>query len=259
MEPTSPILDVGAALTVRDGKYLIAQRKEGDSFGGCWELPGGKKEPGETLQTCVARELKEELDIDVTVVRFFRVISYVYPQRTVRLNIFLCRLPFGEPTPIECQAVTWAPPGDLHKYNFPDADSELIKELSGIDPESLFAEGKHPVEYLEGIRLFNRGDYFEAHEVWESLWHRQEGEPKLFLQSLIQAAVALRHHQTGNLNGFRGLSQKAFEKWDVLPSPFWDLDVKAFRVGLEGFLKRVNEAGIEGSKNYPFEYRIALS
>jgi len=258
MEPKPTILDVGAALTVRDGKYLIAQRKEGDSFGGCWELPGGKKEPGETLQTCVARELKEELDIDVTVVRFFRVISYAYPQRTVRLNIFLCRLPFGEPTPIECQNVTWAPPGDLHKYNFPDADSELIKELSNIDPESLFVEGKHPVEYLEGIRLFNRGEYFEAHEVWESLWHRTEGEPKLFLQSLIQAAVALRHHQTGNLNGLRGLTAKAMEKWAQLPEVYWDLDLKGLNSKFADFLKEIEMAGAPGASGIKPNIQIKL-
>src|ERR1700722_17829918 len=84
---TQSPLEVGAALVYENGKYLISQRKEGDSFGGYWELPGGKKEIGETLEQCVIRELKEELDIEVYIRKFFKIITYHYPTRSVRLNV----------------------------------------------------------------------------------------------------------------------------------------------------------------------------
>lgn len=134
----NPVLDVGAALVVRDGRYLVTQRMEGDSFGGFWELPGGKLEAGETLEQCVVRELKEELDVTVVPAKFFRKVDYVYPHLTVRLHIYLCRLPEGEPKTIECQAYAWSLPQDLPTFHFPEADQTLVAELSRVDPEALF-------------------------------------------------------------------------------------------------------------------------
>src|SRR5947209_6840093 len=55
--------------------------------------------------------------------------------------------------------------------------------------------------YLAGIVLFNRGDFFEAHEVWESLWMETHGPEKPFVQGLIQAAVGLCHFCNGNVRG----------------------------------------------------------
>jgi mutator protein MutT len=136
MEP--PALDVGAALIVRDGKYLVTQRRDDDSFGGFWEIPGGKVKSGETLEDCVARELMEELGVRVKVVRFFRTATYPYPHLVVRLHIYLCRLVEGEPRPIECQAVAWTDAKDLPSFRFPDADQSLVHELSRINPETLF-------------------------------------------------------------------------------------------------------------------------
>jgi mutator protein MutT len=133
-----PVLDVGAALVVRDGQYLVTQRMEGDSFGGYWELPGGKLEPGETMEQCVVRELQEELAIKVNPVKFFRKVDYMYPHLTVRLHIYLCRLVSGEPQLIECQDFAWANPRELPEYRFPEADQTLVHELSLINPETLF-------------------------------------------------------------------------------------------------------------------------
>jgi mutator protein MutT len=135
---TTPILDVGAALVVRAGKYLITQRMDGDSFGGFWELPGGKLEVGETLEQCVVRELQEELAITVDPVKFFRMVDYMYPHLTVRLHIYLCRMVSGEPQKIECQDFAWADPAQLPAFHFPEADQTLVKELSLVDPETLF-------------------------------------------------------------------------------------------------------------------------
>lgn len=59
--------------------------------------------------------------------------------------------------------------------------------------------------YLAGIVLFNRGDFFEAHEVWESLWMETFGPEKKFYQALIQAAVAAYHWSRGNAAGAKRL------------------------------------------------------
>ncbi|HJT25175.1 MAG TPA: NUDIX domain-containing protein, partial [bacterium] len=72
---TQNILEVGAALIFKNGKFLITQRRDEDSFGGHWEMPGGKKEPTESLEECVIRELKEELDIEVEIKHFFRILT----------------------------------------------------------------------------------------------------------------------------------------------------------------------------------------
>ena len=62
---------VSAGIVCRNGKILICQRPKGKSLAGFWEFPGGKLEEGESLQDCLKRELKEELDIEVAVGDFF--------------------------------------------------------------------------------------------------------------------------------------------------------------------------------------------
>ncbi len=125
-----PILDVAAAILFRDGKYLITRRCDGDSFGGYWEIPGGKKEPGETLEAAVVREIREELGLEVEVRSFYRTVRYPYPSRTVDLHLFHCRIVSGEPKALECGAFAWVRPEDLGTYRFPDADATLVGELS---------------------------------------------------------------------------------------------------------------------------------
>jgi len=65
-----------------------------------------------------------------------------------------------------------------------------------------------PHKYLEAIELFNRGEYFECHELLEDLWRPAEGVVRNFLQGLIQVAVALHHESRGNAIGARGLYER---------------------------------------------------
>src|SRR5579859_4199358 len=150
--------------------YLISQRKLEDSFGGYWELPGGKKEPSESLEQCVIRELKEELDIEVYIRQFYKIVTYDYPTRSVRLNIFLCGVKSGTPKAIEVADFAWVKPGDLKNYKFPEADQTLLEEVATKNWEDE-KNAKYQHEYLEGIRLFNNGHYFECHEMLEDIWH----------------------------------------------------------------------------------------
>lgn len=66
--------------------------------------------------------------------------------------------------------------------------------------------------YFEGIRLFNEGEYYEAHEVWESLWLEDGSDERRFYQGLIQAAVSCLHHERGNRTGAESLFHSATAK-----------------------------------------------
>lgn len=82
--------------------------------------------------------------------------------------------------------------------------------------------------YLAGVLLFNRGDFFEAHEVWESLWIDSTGSERRFYQGLIQAAVALIHFGNGNRRGAAKLYHSSRGYLDSLPSPFLGLSLVTF-------------------------------
>jgi hypothetical protein len=82
--------------------------------------------------------------------------------------------------------------------------------------------------YLAGIVLFNRGEYFEAHEVWEDLWMETAGPDKRFYQALIQAAVGLCHFCNGNVRGAIKLYHSSRDYLSRYPSPHHGLDHVAF-------------------------------
>jgi predicted metal-dependent hydrolase len=86
----------------------------------------------------------------------------------------------------------------------------------------------HDPRYLAGIVLFNRGDFFEAHEVWESLWMETHGPERPFLQGLIQAAVGLCHFCNGNVRGAAKLYRSSHDYMERFGPRFWDMDLARF-------------------------------
>lgn len=82
--------------------------------------------------------------------------------------------------------------------------------------------------YLEGIRLFNDHEFFEAHEVWEDAWYMAYGIKHDFYQGMIQCAVALEHYRRSNPRGVLSLFKSYQKKFASVPDPFMGLDVKAF-------------------------------
>ncbi len=86
----------------------------------------------------------------------------------------------------------------------------------------------YPDEYYQGIDLFNRGDYFEAHETWECLWLVSSGMEKGFLQGLIQCAVALYHYELGRYGAAKRTLERAFRRLEKVPSPFMSLSIPDF-------------------------------
>ena len=102
------ITEVAAAVIERpDGTFLLAQRPEGKPYSGYWEFPGGKIEPGEDARGALARELREELGIEVRDSTPWITRTYVYTHATVRLHFWRVTQWDGEPQPLEDQAIRW--------------------------------------------------------------------------------------------------------------------------------------------------------
>lgn len=100
-----------------------------------------------------------------------------------------------------------------------------------------------PEKYLEGLRLFNEEEFFECHDVLEELWAEVLGEEKLFLQGLIQAAVAMYHFGNENLGGARKLYRTSREKLEQYPSPYMGIDLLQFLIDFEKCFQELIEAG----------------
>lgn len=123
------VIEVAAGLVFRDGQLLITQRRPQDHLGGLWEFPGGKREPAETFEQCLRRELQEELGVDVEVGALLEEISHTYPEKSVHLKFYSCKLIAGEPQPIHCNALAWVTQKQLREYEFPAADVQLLAML----------------------------------------------------------------------------------------------------------------------------------
>lgn len=102
------MIDVAAAVIQRpDGAFLLAQRPPGKVYAGYWEFPGGKVEPGEPPDRALARELREELGIDIGPAYPWITRVYTYPHGTVRLKFFRVFDWRNDPHPREDQAIAW--------------------------------------------------------------------------------------------------------------------------------------------------------
>jgi 8-oxo-dGTP diphosphatase len=123
------VVEVSAALIFRGGKLLITQRNAQSHLGGLWEFPGGKRESGETFEACLVREIHEELGVEISVGELFDEIAHDYPEKSVHLKFFLCKLPAGEPQPLDCAAVKWVKNDQLAGFEFPAADAQLLEKL----------------------------------------------------------------------------------------------------------------------------------
>ena len=125
----SNVIQVSAAVIERDGNYLIAKRGANTHLPGHWEFPGGKREIGESLETCLVRELREELGIEIKDPVRFIIIQHEYPDKTVEINFFLCSWVPGEIKLFGCADFRWVSPGELSKFTFLPADEQVIEQL----------------------------------------------------------------------------------------------------------------------------------
>jgi 8-oxo-dGTP diphosphatase len=120
---------VTAAVIERDGRLLVTRRVKGTHLEGYWEFPGGKCEAGESLEACLARELREELAVDAIVGKNILTTSHTYSERCVELHFFEAELR-GEPVPQVNQEMQWVPRAALASLRLPPADDELVALLA---------------------------------------------------------------------------------------------------------------------------------
>ena len=113
--------------------------------------------------------------------------------------------------------------------------------------------GLDPIQ--EGIRLFNQGYFFEAHEVLEEVWRQEHGEPRLFLQGLIQVCAAYHHFQNGNLAGAITLLQRGADKMRRYPPQYLGIDAAGLIAQIDGDRGRIEaiqrENGTNATINFP--------
>ena len=96
---------------------------------GLWEFPGGKREQGESFESCLQREIWEELDCGITVGSLVFKNVHSYPEKTVDIRFYHCTLTQGEPRAIECDALEWITKDQVGDYSFPEADVALLEHL----------------------------------------------------------------------------------------------------------------------------------
>lgn len=125
------VLVAACALIDEDGRVLLARRPEGKSMAGLWEFPGGKIEPGETPEAGLIRELKEELDIDVTEACLapLSFASHDYGDFHLLMPLYICRRWQGLVSPRENQQSRWVRAQKLRDYPMPPADQPLVAAL----------------------------------------------------------------------------------------------------------------------------------
>ncbi len=128
----TPHYDVTCGLIWNEvGELLITKRPDDALLGGLWEFPGGKQEPDESLPDCIARELKEELGIEVEVGDYYMQVKHAYTHFKITLHAFNCTIKPTSPEPHchECSGYQWVTIDQLQEFAFAKADRKIIAEL----------------------------------------------------------------------------------------------------------------------------------
>ncbi|MCG5500998.1 Nudix family hydrolase [Ectothiorhodospira lacustris] len=186
---TEPLRVAVAAIANDRDEYLIARRPEHVHQGGLWEFPGGKIEPGETLEAALRRELREELDITPLRHHPLITLNHDYPDRRVCLEVVKVDRFEGEPRGMEGQPLRWVAAAQLHALDFPAANRAIIKALILPDCLVITPDLRCPETLLDGL---NRT--LDAGRV-RLLQLRAPGLSREDFVSLAAAVIPLCHAQ----------------------------------------------------------------
>jgi 8-oxo-dGTP diphosphatase len=125
------MITVAAGILKQDGQILICQRKRTGAFPLQWEFPGGKVEAGEDAQTCLRRELREELAIEADIGPEVSAFQYTYPNGLqVNLVFFQISAYAGEIANQAFERLLWVEPHELPSYDFLEADRGLVARIA---------------------------------------------------------------------------------------------------------------------------------
>jgi 8-oxo-dGTP diphosphatase len=130
MEKRKDISIVTAAVIEKNGRVLIAKKRQGSKFAGKWEFPGGKVEKGETPEQCLKRELGEELAVTAEIGGIFCTSEHTYmPQQTIRLLAYRTTLISDGFDLNDHEEIRWVEPANLGRYVFLEADKPIVEKL----------------------------------------------------------------------------------------------------------------------------------
>ncbi len=120
---------VTAGIVWEKGKVLIARRPQGKHMAGLWEFPGGKQEKDESLETCLKREMQEELGLKVKVEEHLLTVEHEYEDRIITLYVFSCTYSGKGPEHREYEEFLWVSPEELKNFDFPPPDRKILEFL----------------------------------------------------------------------------------------------------------------------------------
>jgi A/G-specific adenine glycosylase len=115
---------------VRKNKVLIGRRPEDKLLGGLWEFPGGKQDPGEDLEICLQRELKEELDVEVEVGDHLGTFDHTYTHFSISVHAFFAYILEGEPQLLDHTELAWVRPENLIRYPMGKIDRAIARKVT---------------------------------------------------------------------------------------------------------------------------------
>jgi 8-oxo-dGTP diphosphatase len=125
-QPDTDPVRVSCAIIRKGEKYLAAQRSREMSHPSKWEFPGGKIEEGESPESCLIREIEEELQIRIRPVKRFDPVDHRYHNRLIRLIPMICVLEEGDILLTEHSAFIWLKADELHLLDWADADRKVL-------------------------------------------------------------------------------------------------------------------------------------
>ncbi len=131
-----PHIHVTAAVIRKNNRILLTKRPKEADFGNFWEFPGGKQEPGETLETCLEREIEEEVGIKIHAQERLMTVDHEYGSKFISLHVFACTILEGKPQAIECKAFQWVAPRDLDGFELPPPDMQVVDFLRKTSRQS---------------------------------------------------------------------------------------------------------------------------
>ena len=121
-------IHVVAAIILQDGKIFATQRGYG-AYKDWWEFPGGKIEADETPEQALAREIREELAVEISVDKYLTTVEYDYPEFHLSMACYWCSVKEGHLTLLEHEAARWLPLDDLRQVNWLPADVLVVEEI----------------------------------------------------------------------------------------------------------------------------------
>ena len=121
-------IEVVAAIFRKENTIFATEKGYGE-FKGYWEFPGGKVEPGESLEEALRREIREELQVEIHIEEKFTELDYDYPHFHLTMHCYFCSVLSGEITLVEAPDARWLKKEELNTVNWLPADISLIEEL----------------------------------------------------------------------------------------------------------------------------------